>query len=86
MSGSPRIPHPHAGKGATVPAATPDGIDCGPAIAAGHNLAAWAFDLAARNVAGWPEGLRRVLDGEHLALGTVLGSADRRPENRCEKW
>jgi hypothetical protein len=67
----PEEVRPHAGKGATAPAATPDGIDCGPAIAAGQNLAAWAFDLAACNVAGWPEGLRRALDGERFTLGTA---------------
>ena len=77
----PEEVRPHAGKGATAPAATPDGIDCGPAIAAGQNLAAWAFDLAARNVAGWPEGLRRALDGERFTLGT----AERMNENRWRK-
>ena len=48
-------------KKTTKPAAHPwviDGIDYGPAIAAAGDLAAWAFDLAAKDVADWPEGKR----------------------------
>ncbi len=44
-------PHPWADVG---------GIDYGPAVAALGDLVAWAFDLAAADVADWPEGRRRV--------------------------
>ncbi len=79
MSGFPRTSHHHAGnagKPATVPATSPGGID-GPAIAAVRDLTAWAFDLAARNVAGWPEGRRRVRSARRFAIGRLRGKRPR---------
>jgi len=48
-------------------------IDFGPAVAAVHDLAAWAFDLAARDVADWPEGRRRVRNARRFVLGRLRG-------------
>ena len=48
-------------------------IDFGPAVAAVHDLAAWAFDLAARDVADWPEGRRRVRNARWFVLGRLRG-------------
>lgn len=76
MSRSPRPPHPHAGnigKPATVPAAAPGSADYGPALTAVHDLAAWAFNLAARDVSGWPEGLRRVQTARRLVRARLRG-------------
>lgn len=73
-------------KPATVPAVVPDerakppahpwvigGIDYGPAIATVRDLSAWAFDLAARDVADWPEGQRRVRTARHFVLDRLRG-------------
>jgi len=92
VSKSPRTSHSHTrklGKHATVPAAAPDaftrspgrrrtigGIDYGPAIEAVCDLIAWAFDLAERDVAGWPEGLRRVRTARRFVLTRLR---DKRP-------
>jgi hypothetical protein len=80
-----------AGKRATAPAAAPDactrppgrpwvigGIDYGPAIAAVSDLIGWAFDLAERDVADWPEGLRRVRTARRFALARLR---DKRPRS-----
>ena len=48
-------------------------IDFGPAVAAVHDLAAWAFELAARDVADWPEGRRRVRNARHFVLRRLRG-------------
>jgi hypothetical protein len=48
-------------------------IDFGPAVAAAHDLAAWAFDLAARDVADWPEGRRRIRNARRFVLGRLRG-------------
>ncbi len=93
MSKAPRTLHPHAGnagKRATVPAAGRDartgppghpwvigGINYGPAIAAVHDLAAWALDLAARDVADWPEGQRRVHAARRFVLACLRGKRTR---------
>ena len=93
MPKSPRTSHLHSskhGKRATVQAIAPDtrphlpsrpwaigGINFGPAIAAVHDLAAWAFGLAARDVADWPEGKRRVRSARKVVLGRLRGK--RRP-------
>jgi len=50
-----------------------DGIDYGPAIAAAGDLAAWAFDLAAKDVADWPEGRRRVRAARRYVLARLRG-------------
>lgn len=94
MSKSARTSHLHAGKPgkrATAPAAAPDastqppghpwvigGIDYGPAVAAVHDLAAWAFDLATRDVAEWPEGQRRVAAARRFVLARLRGRRPRR--------
>ena len=60
----------------TKPAAHPwviAGIDYGPAIAAAGDLAAWAFDLAAKDVADWPEGRRRVRTARRYVLARFGG-------------
>ncbi|MBP6627872.1 MAG: hypothetical protein KA297_00485 [Kofleriaceae bacterium] len=62
------------------PAAHPwvsDGIDYGPAIAAVGDLAAWAFDLAARDVADWPEGQLRVRTARRYVLARLRGKYQR---------
>ena len=48
-------------------------VDFGPAVAAVHDLAAWAFDLAARDVADWPEGRRRVRNARRFVLRRLRG-------------
>jgi len=53
-------------------------IDFGPAVAAVHDLAAWAFDLAARDVADWPEGRHRVRNARRFVLGRLCGKDVRR--------
>jgi hypothetical protein len=94
MSKSTRTPHPLAGKPgkratarAAVPDARPeppgrprmiDGIDYGPAFAAVHGFAAWALDLAARDVADWPEGLRRIGTARQFILARLSGKRPRR--------
>ena len=60
----------------TKPAAHPwmvGDVDFGPAVAAVHDLAAWAFDLAARDVTDWPEGRRRVRNARRFVLGRLHG-------------
>lgn len=79
MSRSPRIPHPRAGKAghrATTRAA-PARVDYGPAVAAFHDLVAWAFDLAERDVAAWPEGRRRVSAARQFVLDRLRGKRRR---------
>ena len=48
-------------------------VDFGPAVAAVQDLAAWAFELAARDVADWPEGRRRVRNARRFVLGRLRG-------------
>lgn len=55
-----------------------DGIDYGPAIVAIHDLAAWAFDVAERDVVDWPEGLRRVHTARRFVLARIRGKRARR--------
>jgi hypothetical protein len=60
----------------TEPAAHPwviGDIDFGPAVAAVHDLAVWAFELAARDVDDWPEGRRRVRNARRFVLGRLRG-------------
>lgn len=59
-----RRPHPWADVG---------GIDYGPAIAALGDLVTWAFDLAAADVADWPEGRRRVSTTRRYVLARLRG-------------
>lgn len=59
-----RRPHPWADIG---------GIDYGPAIAALGDLVTWAFDLAAADVADWPEGRRRVSTTRRYVLARLRG-------------
>jgi hypothetical protein len=54
-----------------------EGINYGPAIAAVHDLAAWALDLAARDVADWPEGQRRVRTARRFVLARLRGKRPR---------
>jgi len=58
-----------------------NGIDYGPAIAAVGDLAAWAFDLAARDVANWPEGQRRVRTARRFVLARLRGKDHRAPSD-----
>lgn len=55
-----------------------DGIDYGPAITAVHDLAAWAFDVAERDVRGWPEAERRVRSARRFVLARIRGYRARR--------
>ena len=50
-----------------------DGIDYGPAVAAVADLAGWALDLAAADVADWPEGARRVRMCRRYVLRRLRG-------------
>ncbi len=61
---TPRRPHPWADVG---------GVDYGPAIAALGDLVTWAFDLAATDVADWPEGRRRVSATRRYVLARLRG-------------
>lgn len=49
------------------------GIDYGPAIGAVADLAAWAFDLAARDVADWPTAQDRVRKARSYVLERIRG-------------
>ena len=49
------------------------GVDYGPAIGAVADLATWAFDLAAGDVADWPEGRRRVMSARRHVLSRLRG-------------
>jgi hypothetical protein len=53
------------------------GIDYGPAIGAVADLAAWAFELAAKDVADWPEGRRRVRSARRYVLDRLRGRRTR---------
>jgi hypothetical protein len=48
-------------------------IDYGPAVDAIADLAAWALDLAAADVADWPEGQRRVKNARRFVLARLRG-------------
>jgi len=54
-----------------------DGIDYGPAIAAVHDVIAWAFELAERDMAEWPEGQRRVRAARRFVLARLRGKRPR---------
>lgn len=56
----------------------PDDIDYGPAISALHDLAAWAFDIAERDVRGWREAERRVRNARRFVLAGIRGYRARR--------
>jgi hypothetical protein len=49
------------------------GVDYGPAIVAVADLAAWAFELAAKDVEDWPEGRRRVRSARRYVLDRLRG-------------
>ena len=49
------------------------GIDYGPAVGAVTDLATWAFELAANDVAEWPEGRRRVRSARRYVLERLRG-------------
>lgn len=53
-------------------------IDYGPAISAVHDLAAWAFDIAERDVRGWREAERRVRNARRFVLARIRGYRARR--------
>jgi len=53
------------------------GVDYGPAIGAVVDLAAWAFDLAAKDVEEWPEGRRRVGSARRYVLDRIRGRSPR---------
>jgi hypothetical protein len=55
------------------PWADVDGIDYGPAVAALGDLVTWAFDLAANDVADWPEGRRRVRTTRKFVVARLRG-------------
>lgn len=72
---------PSSSTNPTAPASAPQpahpwvigDIDFGPAVAAVQDLAAWAFDLAARDVDDWPEGRRRVRNARHFVMRRLRG-------------
>lgn len=53
-------------------------IDYAPAIGAVHDLAAWAFDIAERDVLGWSEAERRVRNARRFVLAGIRGYRARR--------
>jgi hypothetical protein len=53
------------------------GIDYGPALVAIEELIAWAFDLAATQVADWPEGKRRVRNARRIVANAIRGKRTR---------
>lgn len=50
-----------------------DGIDYGPAAAAARDLAAWALDIAERDVGDWPEARTRVRNTRRFLLARLAG-------------
>jgi hypothetical protein len=52
-------------------------IDYGPAVDAIADLAGWAFDLAAADVADWSEGKRRVRNARRYVLARLRGKVIR---------
>jgi len=54
-----------------------DSIDFGPAVAAVADLAGWSLDLAAADVADWPEGARRVRTCRRYVLRRLRGQHTR---------
>lgn len=55
-----------------------DEIDYGPAISALHDLAAWALEIAERDVRDWPEAQRRVRCARRFVLARIRGARARR--------
>lgn len=53
-------------------------IDYAPAISALHDLAAWALDIAERDVRGWTEAERRVRNARRFVLAGIRGHRARR--------
>lgn len=53
------------------------GVDYGPAIEALDDLLGWAFELARKDVAGWPEGTRRVRSAHRFARAVLRGKTPR---------
>lgn len=53
-----------------------DGIDYGPARAALGEIARWALDIAAKNVADWPAALARVEKTRKAILAHLAGKHD----------
>lgn len=53
------------------------GIDYGPAIEAIDDLLGWAFELARKDVADWPEGTRRVRSAHHYVRALLRAKAPR---------
>lgn len=90
MSKSRRTSYRNAAKStthATAPAAggascksTPGrtGISFKPALAALRDLVSWAFELAERDVADWPEGRRRVRVSRRYLLARLRGERSQR--------
>jgi hypothetical protein len=66
-----------AAKRAAHPWADVGGIDYGPAVAALGDLVAWAFGLAAADVADWPEGTLRVRSTRKYVLARLRGKHPR---------
>lgn len=54
------------------------GIDYGPGILPIHDLAAWAFEVAERDVSGWPEGRSQVYTARRFVLARIRGKRARR--------
>ena len=63
--------------GPPAPFCIVDGVNYGPALTAIGDLAAWAFDLAAADVADWPEGTRRVRSARRFVLSRIQGKRPR---------
>jgi hypothetical protein len=59
----------------------PAPVDYGPALDAVENLFKWAFGLAAKDVAGWPDGKERVRNARRHLLKSLRGKATGRIPN-----
>ena len=75
---SPELATAPAGSGSRSRAPERHRINFKPALAALHDLAGWAFGLAERDVADWPEGRRRVRATRRYILARLRGE---RPRN-----
>ena len=53
------------------------GIDYGPAIEALDDLLGWAFELARKDVDGWPEGTRRIRNAHRFVRAVLRGKTPR---------
>lgn len=79
MDAAPRRARPNPKPSFVDPLAAEDEsiIDYGPAIDALDDLFGWAFELARKDVAGWPAGERRVRNAQRFVRAVLRGKPPR---------